>query len=208
LGTVAVEEITAQPTYWNKFSAQRGAVTFSQGGFLIGPGIPDVAYTPLGVCSVLTQVNINAPFCPTFVVKVDDFTIQNKLDDLTAKIKDLYFPSGVQLAWLIDLKNKISRGRWLVSSTTVLTRGTRRAIDQQLSKVVMCCRDFEPQLSEIDKVYTVVRSFYLVTSLFNLYGLVSAKRACCWPKCSIHLLAMQQIFRRGCSYQAPCRALG
>jgi Uma2 family endonuclease len=111
---IAVAEISRQLSNWNAFSAQPGAVSSSQGGFLLGPGIikaPDVAFTPLGICSTLTpnqQFTFQgAPFCPTFVVELDDLTIQRKLVDLTAKIKDSYFPSGVQLAWLVDPVNKI-----------------------------------------------------------------------------------------------------
>jgi hypothetical protein len=55
---IAVAKIVQQISNWNDFSATKGAVTSSQGGFLIGPGViraPDVAFTPSSICSGLAH---------------------------------------------------------------------------------------------------------------------------------------------------------
>jgi Uma2 family endonuclease len=210
---IAVLEIGRQLSNWNLFSAQPGAVSSSQGGFLIGPGMikaPDVAFTPSGICSTLTQNQQfsfrGAPFCPIFVVELDDLTIERKLVDLTAKIEDSYFPSGVQLAWLVDPVNKI----FYVFKRTkagVIRRCLHPWYKNDQPAVIKggnVLPGFELQLSKIDKVYTVVRSFYPITSLSNLYGPVSAKCTCarCRPECSIPLLALRPSLYRVCSYNA------
>ena len=39
-------------------------------------------------------------------MEVEDFLTTSKLNALTSRFKDTYFPSGVQLGWLIDPINK------------------------------------------------------------------------------------------------------
>ena len=162
---IAVSEICRQLSTWNRFSAQPGAVSSSQGGFLIGPGMikaPDVAFTPSAMCSTLTQNQQfsfrGAPFCPIFVVEVDDLTIERKLVDLTVKIKDSYFPSGVQLAWLVDPVNKIFYD-FKRTKAGVIRRCLHLWYKNNQSAVIRSGNvlpGFELELSEIDNVYTVV----------------------------------------------------
>jgi Uma2 family endonuclease len=44
---------------------------------------------------------------PFFAVEADDLSMSPKLNTLTSKFMDTYFPAGVQLGWLIDPINKI-----------------------------------------------------------------------------------------------------
>ena len=118
----AVAEIVRQLGNWNVYTAQNGVVTSSQGGFLLGQGTiraPDVAFTPQATYSTLTpQQRLSfkrASFSPVFAVEVDDLTNQHKLDSLTKKIKETYFPSGIRLAWLVDATHQIF---FTFSSTT------------------------------------------------------------------------------------------
>ncbi|CAG8652527.1 16667_t:CDS:2, partial [Acaulospora morrowiae] len=74
---VAVVEIYAQIRNWNVQTGQNGAVTCSQGGFLIEMGevqIPDVAFTPKEIYRNLTDEQGTSfrgpPFSPTFVVEL------------------------------------------------------------------------------------------------------------------------------------------
>jgi len=159
-----VAQIVRQLANWNSFSAHPGAVTSSQGGFLIGPGqirAPDVAFTPSGICSVLTlqqrESFQGAPFSPTFVVEVDDLT--TKLDELTSRIKDSFFPSGVRLAWLVDPVNKIFYD-FKRTKDGVIRRCSHPWYKTNNQPAVMKGGNelpgFELELSEINELYNVV----------------------------------------------------
>ena len=108
----AVGEIFGQLRDWNINTGQKGIPTTSQGGFNFAGAIkaPDVAFTPWNVYAALDEQQrrtfLGAHFCPTFTVEVDDLSTTSKLNALTRKFKDTYFPSGVQLGWLIDPFNK------------------------------------------------------------------------------------------------------
>lgn len=74
--------------------------------------VPYVAYVPRGEARQLTETQRwtrgGEPFVPTLVVEIDTLTgPYSKLDALDHKMRREYFPHGVQLGWLIDLKNKI-----------------------------------------------------------------------------------------------------
>ena len=107
-----VLEIGRQLGNWNVETGQNGVPTSSQGGFNFtttgGRSIraPDVAFTPKQTYRSLSVVQRRTfkgePFCPTFVVEVEDTSKKAKLTALTAKFKETYFPAGVQLGWLID----------------------------------------------------------------------------------------------------------
>ena len=109
----AVGEIFGQLRDWNNHTGQHGVPTTSQGGFNFGAGAvkaPDVAFTPRDVYRALDvqqrETFEGAPFSPNFVVEVDNLSTASKLNNLTSKFKDTYFPAGVQLGWLIDPINK------------------------------------------------------------------------------------------------------
>ena len=108
----AVGEIFGQLRDWNRNNRQYGVPTTSSGGFNFGGAIkaPDVAFTPGNVVAALDEQQLStfqgAPFSPTFAVEVDDLSTTSTLNTLTSKFKDDYFPSGVQLGWLIDPVNK------------------------------------------------------------------------------------------------------
>ena len=108
-----VAEIAGQLRDWNNETEQHGIPTTSQGGFKFSNGAvkaPDVAFTPSDVyCGLDAQQMTTfqgASFSPTFAVEVDDLSTTSKLNTLTSKFKDTYFPNGVRLGWLIDPINK------------------------------------------------------------------------------------------------------
>ncbi|KAL1922243.1 uncharacterized protein VTP21DRAFT_9782 [Calcarisporiella thermophila] len=112
----AVAEIGRQLGNWNIHSKQNGAITASQGGFNLTTAggrtirAPDIAFIPKETYRALTQEQLlsfqGQPFSPTFVVEVEDLTLESKLSVLTKKFKDEYFPAGIELGWLIDPVNK------------------------------------------------------------------------------------------------------
>ena len=121
---VAVMEIGRQVCQWNILARQNGVVTSSQGGFSLPPDqeatlvtgagliirAPDVAFTPKETYRNLTQEQLltfrGEPFHPSFIVEVDDVGTPSKLADLTAKIKNEYFPAGIELGLLVDPVNR------------------------------------------------------------------------------------------------------
>ncbi len=124
-----------------------------------------------------------APFSPTFVVEVDDLPY--------CKIKTRFFPHPVNKI-IYDFKR---------TSAGVIRRCPHPWYKTNNQPAIMKGGDellFEFQLSEIDKFYNVVRSFYLqvvTSSISNLYGSVS-------PLLARNLLAMQQILCRVCPFNA------
>jgi Uma2 family endonuclease len=167
----AVAEIVRQLANWNVYTAQNGVVTSSQGGFLLGHGTiraPDVAFTSQATYSKLTQQQRlsfkGAPFSPVFVVEVDDLTNQHKLDSLTKKIKETYFPSGVRLAWLLDATHQIF---FTFSSTTagVVRRYLPHWSDKDGEPAVVRGGDvlpgFRVELLRIDNAISPVGFFYV-----------------------------------------------
>ena len=71
---------------------------------------PDVAFTPKDIYCGLDAQQLDtfqgAPFYPIFVVEVDDLSTASKLNTLTSKFLETYFPAGVELGWLVDPINK------------------------------------------------------------------------------------------------------
>jgi len=105
---VAVGEIFRQLLNWNIHTRQNGAPTASQGGFNFGERIraPDVSFTPSNIYRGLDNNQLDTfqgnPFCPTFVVEVEDLSVTRKLNELSDIFKTMYFPAGVKLGWLVD----------------------------------------------------------------------------------------------------------
>lgn len=100
---------------WAAWSGHGGRVTNAQGEYVLDGTalrVPYVAYVPRGEARQLTETQRwtrgGEPFVPTLVVEIDTLTgPYSKLDALDHKMRREYFPHGVQLGWLIDLKNKI-----------------------------------------------------------------------------------------------------
>jgi Uma2 family endonuclease len=113
---IAVGAIHGLLDRWNIQAKQNGACTTSQGGFNLSTTggkmirAPDVAFTPREVYRSLTEQQLltfrGEAFCPTFAVEVEDVSQGTKLSYLSNKFKDVYFPAGVQLGWLVDPINK------------------------------------------------------------------------------------------------------
>jgi Uma2 family endonuclease len=109
----AVGEIFRQLANWNIRTRQNGVPTSSQGGFNFRREIraPDVAFTTKAVYRALDEEQRRSfqgdLFSPTFAVEVEDLVATGKLSELTAKFKDIYFPAGLQLGWLVDPINKV-----------------------------------------------------------------------------------------------------
>jgi len=112
-----VLEIGRQLGNWNIGTRQNGVPTSSQGGFNFTMEVggrtiraPDIAFTPKQVyrrLSVQQRRTFQGElFHPSFVVEVEDVSRAAKLEELTAKFKETYFPAGVELGWLIDPINK------------------------------------------------------------------------------------------------------
>lgn len=107
-------KITRVLDVWTTWSRQGGRVTTSQGAFVLDrrtakPTIrlPDVAYTPRQVDRNLVENQVwtyrGDPFVPSFVVEIDKLKGRNsQRKALDRKMRDEYFPNGVQLGWLID----------------------------------------------------------------------------------------------------------
>ncbi|ETO69764.1 hypothetical protein F444_13700 [Phytophthora nicotianae P1976] len=99
---------------WAETSSEGGRVTTSQGAFILEQNtgkptvrMPDVAYTPRDVDRNLALDQVwtyrGDPFVPTFVVEIDKLADRNSQRKvLDRKMRDEYFPHGVQLGWLID----------------------------------------------------------------------------------------------------------
>jgi len=106
--TPAAGEIFGQLRSWNIQTRQNGVPTMSQGGFNFGGRIqaPDVSFTPSDIYRGLDNNQLDTfqgdPFCPTFVVEVEDLSVTRKLNELTDKFRTTYFPAGVKLGWLVD----------------------------------------------------------------------------------------------------------
>ena len=124
LKELAVTEIARQLCQWNIYSRQNGVVTGPQGGFSLDTGdgnlvtnggrvirAPDVAFTPASTYRNLTQEQLltfrGGPFHPSFIVEVDDVATSSKLEEITAKIKNEYFPAGIEFGLLVDPINRI-----------------------------------------------------------------------------------------------------
>jgi Uma2 family endonuclease len=178
---------------------KNGVVTSSQGGFLLSHGTiraPDVAFTPHATHSTLTQQQLlsfqGAPFSPVFVVEVDDLTNQRKLDSLTKKINETYFPSGVQLAWFVNATHQLF---FTFSSTTagVVRRYSHQWLDEEGEPAVVRGGDVLPgfrlELSRINNAISPAR-FFKTDNVFKSDLLFAGKR--CILGQSIHMPEMRQ----------------
>ena len=109
----AVGEIFRQLANWNIRTHQNGVPTSSQGGFNFCGQIraPDVAFTSKEVYRALNDKQRRSfqgkLFSPTFAVEVEDLDATGKLSELTDTFKDMYFPAGLKLGWLVDPINKV-----------------------------------------------------------------------------------------------------
>lgn len=103
-----VAEILHQLQSWNKITKQHGVCTSSWAALKVKA--PDVAFTPKDIYCGLDAQQLDtfqgAPFYPIFVVEVDDLSTASKLNTLTSKFLETYFPAGVELGWLVDPINK------------------------------------------------------------------------------------------------------
>ena len=153
---------------WNRNTGQYGVPTTSSGGFNSGDGeikAPDVAFTPGDVYSALDEQQLStfqgAPFSPTFAVEVDDLSTTSKLNTLTSKFKDTYFPSGVQLGWLIDPVNKTIYTFMRGSDGVVRRRSHRWYDDDGNARILMggeVLPGFTLKLKKIDYLLSQVWS--------------------------------------------------
>jgi Uma2 family endonuclease len=99
---------------WATWSAAGGRVTTSRGAFVLEQRtgkptvrMPDVAYTPRDVDRNVSREQVwtyrGDPFVPSLVVEVDKLAGKNsQRKALDRKMRNEYFPHGVQLGWLID----------------------------------------------------------------------------------------------------------
>ena len=108
-----IAQLLGDYVQWNP--EQGGRTSTAQGAFMMRNSegdhkviMPDVAYTVRNTQRNLSYNQLwkypkEEPFTPKFVVEIDTLVGHgSQLKHLDEKMRNIFFPSGVQLGWLID----------------------------------------------------------------------------------------------------------